>query len=123
MSDELDSKVDIRDYAPDSQYGETLLYDFAKTLTSLSLIVLGGVLTLSGTERAADIPQFGLVLTSGSIAIAGMLALSTASAIVDARNRNRARPSFCRCLSRQRTSFWGSGLEDSWSSGWTRSSD
>ena len=29
MSDELDSKVDIRDYAPDSQYGETLLYDFA----------------------------------------------------------------------------------------------
>ena len=110
MSDELDSKVDIRDYAPDSQYGETLLYDFAKTLTSLSLIVLGGVLTLSGTEQAADIPQFGLVLTSGSIAIAGMLALSTASAIVDARNRNRARPSYLPLFIKAANFFLGVGV-------------
>lgn len=89
MSDELESRVDVREHAPGGHYGETLLYDFAKTLTSLSLIVLGGVLSLAGTQQAADIPFFSLVLTSGSIAMAGMLALSTVFAIVEARAKNR----------------------------------
>jgi hypothetical protein len=89
VSDEMESKVDVRDHAPEGHYGETLLYDFAKTLTSLSLIVLGGVLSLAGTQQAADIPLFSLVLTSGSIAMAGMLALSTVYAIVEARAKNR----------------------------------
>jgi hypothetical protein len=77
MSDELESHVQVRSHAADDNYGETLLYDFAKTLTSLSLFVLGGVLSLGGIQRAAEIPLFSLVLTSGSIALAGMLALST----------------------------------------------
>ena len=89
MSDELESKIDVRERAPDNHYGETLLYDFAKTLTSLSLFVLGGVLTLGGTQQATDIPLFALVLVSGSIAMAGMLALSTVFAIVEARAKNR----------------------------------
>ena len=88
MSDELESKVDVREYAAEGHYGETLLYDFAKTLTSLSLIVLGGVLSLAGTQRAADIPVFSLVLVSGAIAVAGLLALSTAFGIVEARTKN-----------------------------------
>lgn len=88
MSDELESKVDVREYAAEGQYGETLLYNFAKTLTSLSLIVLGGVLSLAGTQRAADIPVFSLVLVSGAIAVAGLLALSTAFGIVEARTKN-----------------------------------
>lgn len=94
MSIDLEAKVNVRDHASDSHYGETLLYDFAKTLTSLSLIVLGGVLTLGGTERAADIPLFGLFLTSGAVAMAGMLALSTAFAIVEARAKNRDLPNY-----------------------------
>ena len=94
MSDELESKVDVRDHAPDKRYGETLLYDFAKTLTSLSLIVLGGVLSLAGTQRAAEIPLFSLALTSGSIAMAGMLALSTVFAIVEARIKQREPPTY-----------------------------
>jgi hypothetical protein len=85
----MESRVSVRDCARESHYGETLLYDFAKTLTSLSLIVLGGVLSLAGTQQAADIPLFSLVLTSGSIAISGMLALSTVFAIVEARAKNR----------------------------------
>jgi hypothetical protein len=89
VSDEMESKVDVREHAPEDQYGETLLYDFAKMMTSLSLIVLGGVLSLAGTQQAADIPLFSLVLTSGSIAMAGMLALSTVYAIVEARAKNR----------------------------------
>ena len=89
MNDDLESKVNVRDHAPDGHYGETLLYDFAKMLTSLSLLVLGGVLTLAGSQQAADIPIFSLVLTSGSVAMAGMLGLSTAFGIVEARAKNR----------------------------------
>ena len=89
MNDDLESKVNVRDHALDGHYGETLLYDFAKMLTSLSLLVLGGVLTLAGSQQAADIPIFSLVLTSGSVAMAGMLGLSTAFGIVEARAKNR----------------------------------
>ena len=87
MSDELESKIDVKNFAPGGQYAETLLYDFAKTLTSLSLIVLGGVLSLAGTQQATEIPLFSLVLVSGSIATAGLLALSTAFGIVEARTK------------------------------------
>lgn len=89
MNNELETKVDIRGRFSDDHYGETLLYDFAKTLTSLSLLVLGGILTLGGTDQAKDIPLFNLVLTSGAIAASGMLALSTVFAIVEARMKGR----------------------------------
>lgn len=89
MSDEPATKIAVREQSQGDHYGETLLYDFAKTLTSLSILVLGGVLTLAGTDRAAEIPLFSMVLTSGSIALAGMLALSTVFAIVEARAKRR----------------------------------
>ncbi len=110
MSDELESKVDVKDYAPQDHYGETLLYDFAKTLTSLSLIVLGGVLSLSGTDQAAEIPAFSLMLTSGSIALAGMLALSTAFGIVEARGKNRERPAHSMLMIKAANFLLGVGL-------------
>ena len=110
MSDELESKVVIRDHSPAGQYGETLLYDFAKTLTSLSLIVLGGILTLAGTQQAADIPLFSLVLTSGSIAMSGMIALSTAMAIVEARAKNRQPTKYLTMMIKTANLFLGIGL-------------
>lgn len=110
MSDELESKVSVRDHAPDGHYGETLLYDFAKTLTSLTLIVLGGVLTLAGTEQAAEIPRAALALTSGSIAVAGMLALSTVFGIVKARAEHREPPSNLLLLIKSANFLFGMGL-------------
>ena len=110
MNDELESKVNVRDHSPDGHYGETLLYDFAKMLTSLSLLVLGGVLTLGGTQQAADIPLSGLVLTSGSIAMAGMLALSTVFAIVKARTNHREPPTYLEMLIKTANFLFGMGL-------------
>ncbi len=89
MIEEAESKIGLSEQTPDGHYGETLLYDFAKMLTSLSLFLLGGVLTLSGTQQADDIPLFSLVLTSGSIAVSGLLALSTVFGIVEARAKCR----------------------------------
>ena len=46
MNDD-DHRINPRDHADGDRYGETLLYDFAKFLTTLSLLLLGGMLTLS----------------------------------------------------------------------------
>ena len=110
MDDDLESTVSVRDHAPDQHYGETLLYDFAKTLTSLSLLVLGGVLTLGGTQQAANIPLSGLVLTSGAIALAGMLALSTVFGIVKARAEDREPPKNLLLLIKSANFLFGVGL-------------
>ncbi len=110
MDDDLESTVNVRGHAPDGRYGETLLYDFAKTLTSLSLLVLGGVLTLGGTQQATDIPLSGLVLTSGAIALAGMLALSTVFGIVKARAEDREPPKNLLLLIKSANFLFGVGL-------------
>ena len=110
MSDELESKVDVRDHAPDGHYGETLLYDFAKTVTSLSLFVLGGVLTLGGTRQAGDIPLPALFVISGSIALAGLMALSTVFGIVEARAKHREPPAYLFKLIKTANFLLGVGL-------------
>jgi hypothetical protein len=110
VDDDLESTVSVRDHAPDGHYGETLLYDFAKTLTSLSLLVLGGVLTLGGTQQAAKIPLPALVLTSGAIALAGMLALSTVFGIVKARAEDNEPPKKLLLLIKSANFLFGIGL-------------
>jgi hypothetical protein len=110
MSDELHSKVNVRDHAPEGQYGEVLLYDFAKTLTSLSLIVLGGVLTLGGTQRAEEIPRVPLIVVLVSIALAGLFALTTTFGIVEARTKDRQPPAYLFKLIKAANFMLGVGL-------------
>ena len=88
MIDE-DSKVDLSEHAGLERYGETLLYDFAKFLTTLSLLVLGGMLTLSSAARAGDLKLFNIVFVSVAVALAGACAFSTANSLVDARSKGR----------------------------------
>jgi len=87
MDDE--SRVDPREHAGEDRYGETLLYDFAKFLTTLSLLVLGGMLTLSSAARQGDLKLFNIVFVSAAVAFAGVCAFSTANSLVDARSKGR----------------------------------
>jgi hypothetical protein len=81
-----DSEIlDPKGAPPDHRYGETLLYDFSKFLTTLSLFALGGALTLVQTADRTDIKLFNIIFVFGSIAIAGILSIITANALVDAR--------------------------------------
>ena len=82
-------KVDPKSVAPEDRYGETLLYDFAKFLTTMSLLALGGVLTLTQTADRSDIKLFNIILVLGAIATAGILSFVTANALVDARAAGR----------------------------------
>jgi hypothetical protein len=89
MIDEEDARITPADHASPDRYGETLLYDFAKFMTTLSLLVLGGMLTLSQAARAGEVPIFSIVFVTGTVALAGMLAFSTASNLASARATRR----------------------------------
>lgn len=78
---------------PDAErYGESLLYDFAKFLTTLSILALGGVLTLTQTVDRSDIKTFNIVTAIVAIALAGTLAVTTANSIAYARASGQALP-------------------------------
>ena len=69
-----------------ARYGESLLYDYSKFMTTLSLIALGGVLSLTQASGDGELKPFNLGLAIGSIAAGGVFAISTADALVNARS-------------------------------------
>jgi hypothetical protein len=68
--------------------GEAMLYDWFKHLTSLSLLTLGGVLSLSQLPQAQDIKKPVLTGVLICVAAGGVLAFSGAEQIVRARAAN-----------------------------------
>jgi hypothetical protein len=88
MTDE-DSTVAPRSVAPDSHYGETLLYDLAKFYTTLSILAVGGVLTVTATADPRDVKPVIVAVILAAIALAGTFSVSVAHAIADARISGR----------------------------------
>ena len=64
--------------------GEDLLYDFFKHMTSLSLVTLGGALTISQMP-AMDIRPFSLGMVVVMLAVAGVAGFAGMDEIVKAR--------------------------------------
>ena len=78
---------------PDAdRHGESLLYDFSKFLTTLSVLALGGLLTLTQTADRADIKTFNITASIVAIALAGTLAVTTANSIAHARSSGQPLP-------------------------------
>ena len=77
------------DQTHDVQTGEqaAVLYDWFKHLTSLSLLTLGGVLSLSQSDAAADIKKATLVLVLFFLSLAGMASFSGAAMVVESRTK------------------------------------
>lgn len=71
---------------------DALLYDWFKYLTTMSLLTLGGVLTLSQSPDGADIKAPVLAAVLVVVAIAGVLAFSGADQIVRAKLANQPLP-------------------------------
>jgi hypothetical protein len=69
----------------DPRDGEGLLYDLAKFLTTLSLLALGGVLTIADSADTNDIPLFNIALITIALSLAAVLSVATASSIAIAR--------------------------------------
>ena len=64
---------------------EAMLYDWFKHLTSLSLLTLGGVLSLSQVADAEDIKRSTLTVVLVLVSLAGVMAFSAADQIVQSR--------------------------------------
>ena len=71
--------------------GELLLYDYFKHLTTLSLLTLGGVLTVAQVADRTDVKPWLLVVVLLTISLAGVLSYSGAGEIVRARYTQTAR--------------------------------
>ena len=72
--------------------GEALLYDWFKYLTTISLLTLGGVLTLSQAADGEAIKKPVLIGVLVVIAAAGVLAFSGADQLVRARLADKPLP-------------------------------
>jgi hypothetical protein len=107
MSDE-ETKLPIE--VDPQRYGETLLYDYSKFVTTLSLIALGGVLTLTQAAGPGELKPYNIGLVLGSIMIGGVLALSTANALVDARSSGKEPSKWLPGLIKASMAFIGIGL-------------
>jgi hypothetical protein len=84
MIDE-ESRLPVEAKPGTNLYGEGLLYDYSKFVTTLALLSLGGVVTLTQAGDADDLKLWKLGLVIGAISAGGVLALTTASGVVDAR--------------------------------------
>ena len=83
MSDD-DSNL-LASEAPQNRQGELVLYDYFKHLTTLSLLVLGGILTISQTAKGAAMKAPGAMIVAGVVTLAGVIAFSGASEIARAQ--------------------------------------
>jgi hypothetical protein len=87
IEDEPHQKLKPRPEA--DNYGETLLYDYSKFLTSMSLLALGGVLSLSQTGDMAGVEPNRLLVILGAVAFGGATGVQVSSGIVSARSGGR----------------------------------
>jgi len=67
---EEESSVDPKAHASPDSFGETLLYDFAKFQTTLSILTLGGVLTISQAADPTDVKPGNVIMAVIAIAFA-----------------------------------------------------
>ena len=74
----------------EEHFDEALLYDFAKFLTTLALLILGGVLTVTQTADKSIAKPPVVAMVMGFIAIAGICALSAAGKIAKVSLKSRA---------------------------------
>jgi hypothetical protein len=108
MTDD-EGRADPKAHATPDTYGETLLYDYAKWMTTLALLALGGVLTITQTADLKDIKLFNIAVVLASITLAGILAFSTANGLVAARASGKEPPRGLPGLIKAATGFLGMG--------------
>jgi hypothetical protein len=93
MDDDTNSVRDTIDSAL------ALLYDWFKYLTSLSLLTLGGVLTISQSADNGEIKPAMLMVVLVFVIASGVSAFSGAAMIVGHRTNNQPLPTYIHHLS------------------------
>jgi hypothetical protein len=68
---------------------DSYLYDFFKYLTSVSLLTIGGILTVSQLPEAADLKRSSLLITMTPVALSTLMAFSGAGELVKAKSNDK----------------------------------
>jgi hypothetical protein len=71
---------------PSDDDGELIQYDFCKHLTSLSILVLGGLLIVAKDFNPKDVKPTSILIALAVVAIAGVCSFASSSEIVRARS-------------------------------------
>lgn len=87
-----------------------LAYDYYKSMVSLSVATLGGILTLGGTVFGARLAPWEMAAAALPVAIAGLLALQGKTDIVQLREGLKPMRNTSRLGLRLVPSFYGAGL-------------
>ena len=82
MSEEDENSL-LASKAPQRQ-GDLVLYDYFKHLTTLALLILGGILTIAQTDRGSELKLPGVMMVVGVVAFAGVISFSGSGEIARA---------------------------------------
>lgn len=85
-----DDEGDLLSSEAPNRQGDLVLYDYFKHLTTLSLLVLGGILTLTQTDRGAEMKLPGVLIVVGVVTLAGVVAFSGSGEIARAHFHGEA---------------------------------
>ena len=84
-----DKQLDLLHEADRDRYAEGLLYDQGKFLTTLSLLAVGGVLTIADSADSADIKPTSIIMVTCVLFLAAVLAASTSATIAFDRSSGK----------------------------------
>lgn len=107
MSDDSVSALSGPDTANDK---EILLYDYSKHLLSLTLLGIGGIISIAQSPQGQKIPGMIVALLIGLLAISGLFSLSCSAAILRARQHDQAVSRAAWLYSRAGMMFLGLGV-------------
>ena len=95
---------------PPGRDPDAMLYDWFKHLTSLSLLTLGGVLSLSQVAEASAIKPASLIVVLILVSLAGVMAFSAADQLVHSRLKGLPLPRQVEWMQRASPALLGMGL-------------
>ena len=89
---------------------EILLYDYSKHLLSLTLLGIGGIISIAQSPQGQKIPGMIVSLLIGFLAISGSFSLSCTAAILRARQHDKPVSRAAWLYSRSAMLFLGIGV-------------
>jgi hypothetical protein len=95
---------------PVAQDSEALLYDWFKHLTSLSLLTIGGILSISQLVAQGGLKKHTVMVLLVAVGLSGVIGFSGAESIVQARTTGTPLPKRIHLMRKIGTAAFGMGV-------------
>ena len=102
--------IDDQNGVPVPQDSEALLYDWFKHLTSLSLLTLGGILSISQLVTEGGFKKHTVMVLLVAVGLSGVIGFTGAESIVQARTTGTPLPKSLHVMRKIGTATFGMGV-------------